>query len=261
MPSADQTDHDDFGGLLADLARVRLLDRRRALGLLGTAGGTLALAACGGDTGTSGSTADGTTATPTPTATSTAAPTPTPTASSTGCTAFAAETNGPYPADGTNTSRGATSNVLPMTIFQRSDIRSRRLPRLIAEWRPEAIVHAAAQASVARSLADPDFDASINIVGTLALVRAGGGVRTFLYMPLMHAEDADLQHKCVAAFERLLAVAAPPLRDFIASALDYAKRHAEIVERFGRFPHRNAILGRTSTWEEIEFLRESGSSF
>jgi UDP-glucose 4-epimerase len=67
--------------------------------------------------------------------------------------------------------------------FQRSDIRSRRLPRLIAEWRPEAIVHAAAQASVARSLADPDFDASVNIAGTLALVRAGGGgVRTFLYI-------------------------------------------------------------------------------
>lgn len=124
VPSADLTDHDDFGGLLADLARVRLLDRRRALGLLGTAGGTLALAACGGDTATSGSSADGTTANPTPTATSTATSTPTPTASSTGCTAFASETNGPYPADGTNTSRGATSNVLPMTIFQRSDIRT-----------------------------------------------------------------------------------------------------------------------------------------
>lgn len=123
LPTHDHDhDHDDFGGLQTDVARLRALDRRRALGLIGAAGGTLALAACGGEGGTSGTASGGTTATPTPTATAT----PTPTASATGttCTAFAGETNGPYPADGTNTSRGATSNVLPMTIFQRSDIRS-----------------------------------------------------------------------------------------------------------------------------------------
>lgn len=85
--------------------------------------------------------------------------------------------------------------------------------------------------------------------------------RSFLYMPLMHAEDADLQHKCVAAFERLLPMATDPVRGYVEKALHFAKRHAEIVERFGRFPHRNAILGRTSTWEEIEFMREPGSSF
>ena len=77
--------------------------------------------------------------------------------------------------------------------FLRTDIRSRRLPRLIAQWRPEAIVHAAAQASVVRSLADPDFDASVNIAGTLALVRAGGaaGVRTFLYISTGGAAYGD----------------------------------------------------------------------
>jgi uncharacterized protein (DUF924 family) len=101
----------------------------------------------------------------------------------------------------------------------------------------------------------------------LAALAAGGDreleavERSFLYMPLVHAEDVDLQHKCVAAFERLVPVAPEPVRDFIAIALDYAKRHAQIVERFGRFPHRNTILGRTSTSEEIEFLREAGSSF
>jgi uncharacterized protein (DUF924 family) len=78
--------------------------------------------------------------------------------------------------------------------------------------------------------------------------------RSFLYMPLMHAEDVDLQHKCVAAFERLLAVAPEPLKAFVANSLDYAKRHAEIVERFGRFPHRNMVLNRTSTGEEIEYI-------
>jgi uncharacterized protein (DUF924 family) len=85
--------------------------------------------------------------------------------------------------------------------------------------------------------------------------------RFFLYMPLMHAEDVDLQHKCVAAFERLLRVAPEPLRDFVASGLDYAKKHAEVVEQFGRFPHRNEILGRTSTGEEIEFLRQAHAFF
>jgi protocatechuate 3,4-dioxygenase beta subunit len=117
--NAGQDDHDR--GLHYDLERLRALDRRRALGLLGAAGGTLALAACGGEdqsgTGTS-------TPTPTPTSTATATPTPTATATSTSCTAFASETNGPYPADGTNTSRGATSNVLTINAFQRSDIRT-----------------------------------------------------------------------------------------------------------------------------------------
>jgi UDP-glucose 4-epimerase len=77
--------------------------------------------------------------------------------------------------------------------FQRADIRSRRVPRFLQQWRPDAIVHAAAQASVSRSLADPDFDASVNIIGTLALVRAAGaaGVRTFLYISTGGAAYGD----------------------------------------------------------------------
>lgn len=85
--------------------------------------------------------------------------------------------------------------------------------------------------------------------------------RSFLYMPLMHAEDVDLQHKCVAAFERLLKAAPEAIRKFVDNSLQYANRHAEIVERFGRFPHRNEILGRASTPEEIEFLKQPNSSF
>ncbi|MBX3223295.1 MAG: DUF924 domain-containing protein [Labilithrix sp.] len=85
--------------------------------------------------------------------------------------------------------------------------------------------------------------------------------RWFLYMPLMHAEDADLQRQCVSAFERLERDAPEDLAKSVANSLDYAKRHAVIVERFGRFPHRNAILGRSSTPEELEFLKQPGSSF
>ena len=77
--------------------------------------------------------------------------------------------------------------------FKRADIRSRRLPRLLDQWKPDAIVHAAAQASVSRSLTDPDFDASVNISGTLGLVRAAGaaGVRTFLYISTGGAAYGD----------------------------------------------------------------------
>lgn len=85
--------------------------------------------------------------------------------------------------------------------------------------------------------------------------------RSFLYMPLMHSENADLQRKCIAAFERLCDVTPPDLQKYTAMNLDYAKKHAEIIERFGRFPHRNDILGRDSTPEEIEFLKQPGSSF
>lgn len=75
--------------------------------------------------------------------------------------------------------------------------------------------------------------------------------RAFLYMPLMHAEDFELQNRGVALFE-----AAGQ-----GSFADYARRHRDIIERFGRFPHRNAVLGRESTTEELEFLREPGSFF
>jgi len=85
--------------------------------------------------------------------------------------------------------------------------------------------------------------------------------RGFMYMPLMHAEDSDLQRKCIAAFAILADKAPPDLTKYVANNLDFAKRHAEIIERFGRFPHRNDLLGRESTPEEIAFLKQPGSSF
>jgi uncharacterized protein (DUF924 family) len=87
--------------------------------------------------------------------------------------------------------------------------------------------------------------------------------RYFVLMPLMHAEDVAQQRKCVAEFEQLLSETPAPkeTHDLVVNALDYARRHAVIVERFGRFPHRNAILGRESTPEEKEFLTQPGSSF
>jgi uncharacterized protein (DUF924 family) len=81
--------------------------------------------------------------------------------------------------------------------------------------------------------------------------------RLFLYMPLMHAEDLGAQVRCIEKMKELAETAG---QDF-AGNVDYAKRHHAIIERFGRFPHRNEILGRHSTDEEKEFLTQPGSSF
>ncbi len=86
-------------------------------------------------------------------------------------------------------------------------------------------------------------------------------LRSFLYMPLEHSEDIEIQRKCVEAFVRLRKDAPNDLEEFADNVLDYAKKHAAIIERFGRFPHRNVILGRSSTPEEVEFLEQPGSSF
>jgi uncharacterized protein (DUF924 family) len=85
--------------------------------------------------------------------------------------------------------------------------------------------------------------------------------RYFLLMPLMHAEDVAMQRRCVTEFEHLVAESADDTKGLLTAALDYAQRHAAIVERFGRFPHRNVVLGRESTAEEKEFLQQPGSSF
>lgn len=78
--------------------------------------------------------------------------------------------------------------------------------------------------------------------------------RVFLYMPLMHAEDAALQATCVACFSRLVDDAPVALQPRIQGNLDFARQHQDIISRFGRFPYRNAALGRESTPEEESFL-------
>lgn len=77
--------------------------------------------------------------------------------------------------------------------------------------------------------------------------------RQFFYMPLMHAEDIALQEQCVVQFEAL--------KQEAEDLLGYATRHAAIVERFGRFPHRNEALDRASTPEETAFIAKEGRGF
>ncbi|MDX1386747.1 MAG: DUF924 family protein [bacterium] len=85
--------------------------------------------------------------------------------------------------------------------------------------------------------------------------------RWFLYMPMMHSEDPEIHKKSLATYEALWKSAPPQLVKSLKSAFDYAEKHAAIIFRFGRYPHRNAILGRKSTPEEKEFLTQPGSSF
>lgn len=80
--------------------------------------------------------------------------------------------------------------------------------------------------------------------------------RVFLYMPLMHAESVALQHECVRLFTALWEGSPPELRDTLAGNLRSARQHHDIIEKFGRFPHRNAALGRASTPEELTFLQD-----
>jgi uncharacterized protein (DUF924 family) len=79
--------------------------------------------------------------------------------------------------------------------------------------------------------------------------------QVFLLMPLMHAEDLHLQQTCVERFERLCEKSPPPLKTHLASHLDAARQHHDIIARFGRFPHRNTALGRMDTPQETAFLR------
>jgi len=82
--------------------------------------------------------------------------------------------------------------------------------------------------------------------------------RIFFYLPLEHSEAPEDQAESVARFTTLAAEAREPFRELAHSTLDYAKAHKDVIDEFGRFPHRNAALGRESTEAEKEWLAEGG---
>jgi uncharacterized protein (DUF924 family) len=81
-------------------------------------------------------------------------------------------------------------------------------------------------------------------------------MRAFVYLPFEHAEGLAMQDEAIRLFNRLVKEA-PECADM----LGYAHRHRAVIERFGRFPHRNEILGRQSTAEELAFVKQPGSGF
>ena len=85
--------------------------------------------------------------------------------------------------------------------------------------------------------------------------------RLFYYLPLEHSEDPECQERSVKLFHALVHEAPEEMIDSFQEVYGYALRHKEIIQRFSRFPHRNGILGRQPTPDEVEFLKEPWSSF
>lgn len=126
-----------------------------------------------------------------------------------------------------------------------------QLPRMIYRETPKAFSgDLRAQALVAQGVA-ADFDRQLPAMQ-----------RVFIYLVFEHCENLAVQNEAISRFSALLAEQpAGPDQAVFADNLDYAERHQKIIARFGRFPHRNPILGRESTPEEVAFLREPGSGF
>ena len=132
------------------------------------------------------------------------------------------------------TADGALAHVLLLDQFTRNIFRD--TPRAFAG---DARALAIAETAIVRG-----FDRALDPFG-----------RWFLYLPFEHAEDPDVQRRSLALFGAL----AQETGD--ASPLEWAQKHADVIFRFGRYPHRNAILGRVSTPEEEAFLALPGSRF
>ncbi|MCM2459580.1 DUF924 family protein [Pseudomonas sp. LARHCG127] len=125
-----------------------------------------------------------------------------------------------------------------------------QLPRMIYRNTPEGFSgDLRAQALVAQGLA-AGFDQQLKPIQ-----------RVFIYLVLEHCENLAVQNEAVSRFIELVREQPEAQRAVFEDNLDYAERHQKIIARFGRFPHRNAVLGRESTAEEVEFLSRPGSRF
>ncbi len=85
--------------------------------------------------------------------------------------------------------------------------------------------------------------------------------RSFYYMPLEHCEKLNTQRQAIELFSTLVDESTEEYLDFAHNALNYAKQHHDIIQRFGRFPHRNKVLNRSSTTEELNYLQDNEAAF
>lgn len=100
--------------------------------------------------------------------------------------------------------------------------------------------------------------AARNTVETGADLQVELEERTFLYMPFEHSEHLTDQHTCVGLFMELRDVTPKGQRELTGGSLRYAQKHRDVIRRFGRFPHRNQVLNRTSTAAEAAYLADGG---
>jgi uncharacterized protein (DUF924 family) len=119
-----------------------------------------------------------------------------------------------------------------------------QFPRHLFRGQPRAFATDAQALAVAQRAIAHGYDQQVSPIQ-----------RVFFYLPLEHSENLHHQQQCVALFEPLRQD--PDLGDYYI----YAEKHRDVIQRFGRFPHRNAILDRPSTEAELAFLQQPGSSF
>ncbi len=119
-----------------------------------------------------------------------------------------------------------------------------QFPRNLFRGSAQAFATDAQALAVAQHVLDQGFEPRLSPVE-----------RLFVYLPFEHSEDLAQQRRSVALFRQLAADLGHP------DLLNYAVRHEVIIERFGRFPHRNAALGRWTSPEEAEFLTQPDSAF
>jgi uncharacterized protein (DUF924 family) len=125
-----------------------------------------------------------------------------------------------------------------------------QFPRSIYRDSAKAFAFDTKALSLAREGVDAGSDASLHLLE-----------KVFFYLPLEHSESLADQQRSVSLFQKLFDEAGTDQKPTFAEYLDFAVRHREIISRFGRFPHRNEALGRTSTTEELSFLQQPGSGF
>ncbi|VVQ07725.1 hypothetical protein PS914_04772 [Pseudomonas fluorescens] len=125
-----------------------------------------------------------------------------------------------------------------------------QLPRMIFRDSPKSFAgDLRAQALVAQGIA-ADFDRQLRPIE-----------RVFIYLVFEHCENLAVQNEAVSRYIDLVAQQPESDRTLFNDYLDYAEQHQQVIARFGRFPHRNAVLGRESTAEELAFLSRPGSRF
>jgi uncharacterized protein (DUF924 family) len=132
------------------------------------------------------------------------------------------------------TAHGSLARVILLDQFTRNAFRGT----------PDAFAGDARALATAQSAIERGFDGALDPYE-----------RWFLYMPFEHSEDLAMQDRAVELFAALAA------QTGVDAPLPWAEKHRDVIRRFGRFPHRNEILGRTSTQEELAFLTQPGSSF
>jgi uncharacterized protein (DUF924 family) len=119
-----------------------------------------------------------------------------------------------------------------------------QFPRNLFRGQPQAFATDSQALAAAKYAVAQDFDKELLPIQ-----------RQFVYLPFEHSENLADQRQCIKLFSTL--------KDYpeCATGIDYAYRHIKVIEQFGRFPHRNRILGRETTPTEAEFLKQPGSSF